>query len=173
MHNAAYISLWWQILSLVKTADSSSGLGSVVLWLSKEEFFTKDRLPVNMVFQWRLSSIDGRVPRKVIFHSRASSTEGCLPLKVILHQRSSCTKGSFPLKVVFHQILSSTEGCLPPKVFFHLRSSSTHGCLPLKVVFHIPWHLGWSYICENSQHTKSQPPTLPRSGLNLFWTKRN
>ena len=31
-----------------------------------------------------------------------------------------------------------------------------------------PKHLGWSYICEYSQHTKSQPPTLPRSGLKKF-----
>ena len=28
-------------------------------------------------------------------------------------------------------------------------------------------HLSWSYICE---HTKSQPPTLLRSGLNFFST---
>ena len=27
-------------------------------------------------------------------------------------------------------------------------------------------HLDWSYICENSQHTKSQPPTLLRSYLS-------
>ena len=26
-------------------------------------------------------------------------------------------------------------------------------------------HLGWSYICELSQPTKSQTPTMPKSGL--------
>ena len=31
-------------------------------------------------------------------------------------------------------------------------------------------HLGCSPTTEYSQHTKSQPPTLPRSGLNKFWT---
>ena len=28
-------------------------------------------------------------------------------------------------------------------------------------------------ICENSQHAKSQLPTLLRSGLKFFWTKRD
>ena len=34
--------------------------------------------------------------------------------------------------------------------------------------------LSWSYICENSQHTESQPPTLLRSGLKFFfdWLKK-
>ena len=31
----------------------------------------------------------------------------------------------------------------------------------------LPKHLGRSYNCEYSQHTKSQPPTLPRSDLKV------
>ena len=48
----------------------------------------------------------------------------------------------------------------PPKIVFHRRSSSTKGRLP---------HLGWSYICENSQDIKSQSPTLLGSGLKIVW----
>ena len=59
------------------------------------------------------------------------------------------TEGHLPLQVVF-----------PLKVVFQWRSASTIGHLPPKVVFHLPQHLGWSFICENSQHTKSQNPTL-------------
>ena len=56
-------------------------------------------------------------------------------------------------------------------VRIHRRSYSTEGPLPLKVVFHqrssFTFHLSWSYICGNSQHTKSQPPL--RSVIKYFW----
>ena len=94
---------------------------------------------------------EGRLPPKVTFHRRSSSTEGFFP-----------TKGRLLLKVVFQQRLSSTEGCLPPKVVFHWRSSSTYQNTLVDLIF-----------CENSEHTKSQPPTLLRSGLKWFGqTKR-
>ena len=86
--------------------------------------------------------IQGHPPQKVVFHRRLSSTEGCPPLKVVFHRRSSSTEGYIPLKVFFHRWSSSTEGCPPPKAVFHQR-------LP-------------------SHHTKSQTPTLLRSGLKFF-----
>ena len=96
------------------------------------------------------SSTKSRLPLKGVFHHRSSSTKGRLPPKVVFNQRLSSTK------VVFHWRLSSTKGRLPTKVVFHQRSSSTKGHLPPKVVFHQPWHLGWSYICENSQQIRPQ-----------------
>ena len=90
MHNAAYIFLLWRILFPVGTADRNSGLGSIVLWLSRS------------------------------YHQRLSSTEGCLPPKVVYHRRSSTIKGRVHTKVVFHWRSSSTKGLLPPKVVFPL-----------------------------------------------------
>ena len=75
-----------------------------------------------------------------------------------IHWRSSSTQGRLPPNVIFHPRSSSTQGHLPPKVVFRQRSSSIEGCP--QVVFHLPWHLSWSYICENSQHIKSQPPCI-------------
>ena len=37
----------------------------------------------------------------------------------------------------------------------------------LGMVTVLPNHLGWPYICELSQHTKSQPPSMPGSGLKV------
>ena len=101
--------------------------------------FTKGRLPLEVSFHQKLSSTQGCIPQKVLFHSRSSSTEGCLPpkvvflLKVVFKWRLYSTNGRFPLKVVFNWMLSSTEGRLPPTMT--------------------------PYICENSQLTKSHPPT--------------
>ena len=91
-----------------------------------------------------------------LFNNMSSSTKSHLPTKVVFHRRLSFTK----------QRSSSTDA------IFHRRLSSTEGRRPPKVVLHLPWHLSWSYICENSLHTKSQPPTLLRSGLTdkgLYW----
>ena len=92
---------------------------------------------------------------KVVFHQRVSSTKGGLPPKVVFHQRLSSTNGRLP-----------TEGRLPMNVIFQRRSSSTKVCLPTWCMIHDAWckHLSWSYIWKSSEHTKSQPHTLLRSG---------
>ena len=54
--------LWWQSLFLVETADLNSGLGSVVMWLSRRGVTTESCLPLKGVFHQRLS-----LP-KVIFY---------------------------------------------------------------------------------------------------------
>ena len=115
MHNAAYIFIF-----PVETADSSSGLGEVLLWMSRGGVINEGRLPPKFIFHWRSS-----------FHLRLSSTKVHLPLKVVFQQKLSSTKGCLPPKVVFYQRSSSTEGRLPPKGVFHWRSSSTKGCLSL------------------------------------------
>ena len=51
----------------------------------------KSRLPWNVVFHQRSSSIKGRLPSKVVFHQRLSSIKGRLPSKVVFHWRSSFT----------------------------------------------------------------------------------
>ena len=56
----------------------------------------------------------------------------------------------------------------------HWTTKYTWVILTLKIEYKIArtWcTLFWvtPYIFENSLHTKSQPPTLLRSGLNLFW----
>ena len=139
-----------------------SGVGSM-------QGSSKGHLLLKVIIRCRSSFTTGRLPLKVIFHRRSSSTEGCLPLKVVFHQRSPSTKDYFPpkvvflLKVVFKWRLYSTNGRLPPKVVFHWMLSSTEGPLPPTKT---------PYICESSQHTKSQPPTLLWCVLNIFWTKQ-
>ena len=57
---------------------------------------------------------------------------------------------NLPSKVVFHQSPSPIKGHLPSNVVFHQMSPSVKSCLPSKGAFH------------QSQHTKAQPPILPR-----------
>ena len=146
-------------------------------------------LPLKVAFHQRLSSTEGCLSPKAVFHQRSSSIEGRLPPKVIFHRRLSSAEGHLPPKGVFLQRASSINhntlvglifvitvnipnlSLLPSlEVVFHQMSSSSEGRLPPKVVFQQPYHLGWSYICENSQHTKHQHPTLLRSVLKFFWT---
>ena len=72
----AYIFLRWQILFPVETADSNSGLESVVLCIKGRSH------------HWRLS------------HQRLSSTKGSFPPNVVFHWMSCSTKGYLPLKVI-------------------------------------------------------------------------
>ena len=91
MYNPAYIFLLCQILFLVDTAESNSGLDSVVLWLSRGGVTPEGRLLPKVVFHRRSSSTEYHLSPMVVFHQRSSSIEGCLPRKVIFHQWSSCT----------------------------------------------------------------------------------
>ena len=129
----------------------------------KHKNFGKVATQVNN-FNLNFARLSERMPQSGL-GSMQGSTEGCLPLKVVFRPRSSSTQGCLPLNVVFHRRLSSAEGCLVLKVVFHPKLSSTEGRLPPKGVFH-----RWSSSTNhNSQHTKSQPPTLLRSGLNIFF----
>ena len=83
---------------------------------------------------------------EVIFQWRLSSIEGCLPSKVVFHRRLSSIKGHLPSKVVFQQRSSSIEGRLPSKV------------VPSKVVFPIPWLYLMCSGPFRYQWILSQPP---------------
>ena len=149
-------------------------MGSNLFFRSSIFFFL---LPLKVVFHQRLSSTEVHLPPKIGFQQRLSSIKGRFPFppKDVFHRRSSFTKDHLPPKVVF------TKGHLPQMVVVHRRSSSAEGCLLLKVLFHRWWSPTEGRLpptitpclilyLKNSQHTKSQPPTLLRSGLK-FVTK--
>ena len=106
-----------------KTADRISGLGSVVLWLSRWGV-------VNILFRYYTVTLS-----KVVFLQRSSSVKGHLPWKVVFRERLSSVKGRLQWKVVFRERSSSAKGFLLSKDVFPERSSSVKGCLLSKVVF--------------------------------------
>ena len=130
----------WFLYS-VKTADSISSLGSVVLGLSRWGV-------VNIFSGNLLYPIKGRLSSKVHFRQRSSPVKGHLLSKVVLCQRSLSIKGRLPSKVVFCQRSSSVKGHLPWKVVFGQRSSSIKGCCPSKVVF-ILFNLIWFHLFKS------------------------
>ena len=98
------------------------------------EIFYDIRLPFEVLFHWRLSSIRGHLQLEVVFYWRSSFIGGRLPLEVIFHWRSSSIVAViFNLQyfeVVFHRRSYSIEGRLPSHIVFHIRLSSIEGCLP-------------------------------------------
>ena len=105
----------------------------------------------------------GRLPSEVIFHQRLSSIKGCLPSMAISYQRSSSIKGRLPSKVVIRVRSSSIKGCfliikghLPSKAFLHQRLFTIKGRLPSKVVFRQ----------RSSSSTLTVTPQLSRKWIN-------
>ena len=145
----------------------------------------------------RNPSEGGGIQRRLSSHRRLSSTkgrlptEGHLPMKVVFHQRSSShrrsssnkgrlpTDGRLPTKVVLHRMSSSTyHNTLVHLIFVRAANIPNLSLLP---AMHDAWCLmldswcmmhdewcSWSYICENGQHTKFQPPTVLISGQRFF-----
>ena len=100
-----------------------------MVWLfkfkPKFEYYPKKLLLRYSTFNiFRSFSTGGRLPLEVVFHWRLSSIIGRLPLEIVFHWRSSSVAGSLPLEIVFHWMLSSIGGSLSLEVVFHWRSSS-------------------------------------------------
>ena len=83
---------WAKIMVLHKSINRSVESKNKKRYRNAEYVGVKGRLPSEVAFRQRSSSVKGRLPSKVVFIS---------------------IEGRFPSKVVFHLRLSSIKGCLP------------------------------------------------------------
>jgi hypothetical protein len=93
-------------------------------------------------------SFGGRLPLEVVFHRRSSSIVGCPPLEVVFHWKLSSIWGHFPLEVVFHWRSSSFQAIWfsPLSISLKFEEDPISDCrdiplwifwghLPLKVIY--------------------------------------
>ena len=146
--------------------------------------------PWKVVFPQRLSSTEGHLSRKVVSLQRLSSTEDWLSLKVIFHRRSSSIKGCLPSKVISHMLpLSSSSTSMTTSTMFNDIGEPNscpiriflepNLCTVEKIVIGSWLSYEWKPFYHHTlvdlifvSTVKSQPPTLPRRGLNFFWTQQ-